>query len=141
MSGIQVSSMYIDKSSGTLFTGTSYGTVYKLVDNTVSVETIEKIPTEYSLSQNYPNPFNPSTVIKYSIPSVATGHTPSVRLVIYDILGREVTTLVNEQQKPGYYKVNWDASNMPSGIYFYQIRICSNANNNFVRTNKMILMK
>jgi len=141
MSGIQVSSMYIDKSSGTLFTGTSYGTVYKLVENTVSVQTVEKIPTEYSLSQNYPNPFNPSTIIKYSIPSVATGHTLSVRLVIYDILGREVTTLVNEQQKPGYYEVNWDASNMPSGIYFYQIRICSNANNNFVRTNKMILMK
>ncbi|NOX65159.1 MAG: choice-of-anchor A family protein, partial [Chlorobi bacterium] len=148
MRGIQVSSMYVDKSSGTLFAGTSSGVVYKTANTATEVNTEKEIPTEYSLSQNYPNPFNPSTIIKYSIPSlgrqaaVGKGHVLSVQLKVYDILGREVAALVNKQQKPGYYEVNWNASNMPSGIYFYQIRVYSTySNRQFIKTNKMILMK
>ncbi len=96
---------------------------------------------KFSLFQNYPNPFNPSTVIKYSIPSSKTpirGGAGSglVTLKIYDILGRVVTTLVNERQKPGNYEVQFDASSLASGIYFYQLRAGT-----FVKSRKMLLLK
>jgi len=100
------------------------------------------IPDHPELFQNYPNPFNPSTVIKYSIPriDVGTGHAQSVRLIVYDILGREVATLVNKQQKPGYYEVNFDASSaaggLTSGVYFYKILV-----GDFVNTKKMLLLR
>ncbi|NOX64804.1 MAG: T9SS type A sorting domain-containing protein [Chlorobi bacterium] len=103
----------------------------------------EGIITEYNLEQNYPNPFNPSTTIKYSIPNVRNGHPAksgqvalSVQLNVYDILGREVATLVDEQQKPGIYTVKWNAVNNPSGIYFYRLTAGS-----FSMTKKMILQK
>jgi 1,4-alpha-glucan branching enzyme len=86
---------------------------------------------EYKLSQNYPNPFNPSTIIKYQIPAAG-----NVTLKIYDILGREVKTLVNKYQQSGTYEITFNAANLSSGIYFYQIRA-----NNFVSTKKMILIK
>ncbi len=80
------------------------------------------LPTEYELSQNYPNPFNPTTTIKYSIPSVETGHAPSlqlhVTLKVYDILGNEVAELVNEKKEAGKYTVKFNASNLASGVYF-----------------------
>ena len=85
----------------------------------------------YKLSQNYPNPFNPSTNIRYQIPSAGR-----VTLKIYDILGRGVKTLVNEYQTSGSYEKSFNAVNLASGIYFYQIRV-----NNFVATKKMILIK
>lgn len=85
----------------------------------------------YDLSQNYPNPFNPSTIIKYQLPKAG-----NVTLRIYDILGRGVKTLVDSFQQNGSYKVTFDASNLASGIYFYQIH-----SGNFVSTKKMILMK
>lgn len=88
-------------------------------------------PTVYSLMQNYPNPFNPTTMIKYTLPKVS-----DVALIIYDILGSEVATLVNEQQQPGSYEVKWDASNVSSGIYFYQLKT-----KDYVDTKKMILLK
>ncbi len=86
---------------------------------------------EFSLSQNYPNPFNPTTKIKYQIPefSFAT-------LKVYDVLGREVTTLVNEEKSAGTYEISWYAANLPSGIYFYQLKT-----DTFIQTKKMILMK
>jgi hypothetical protein len=106
-------------------------------------EGIKKIssefPDHYSLSQNYPNPFNPSTKIKFDIPlsrGVPAGQGVSVTLKIYDILGREVATLVNELLKPGTYEVEWDASNYPSGVYFYKLQTES-----FTQTKKMILLK
>ena len=105
----------------------------------VSVEKELNLPDKFSLSQNYPNPFNPTTTIKYSIPVVETRHASSlqrVTLKIYDILGREIAVLVNEEQKPGYYEVKWVASNQPSGVYFYRITA-----GNYVNTKKMILLR
>jgi len=91
--------------------------------------------TGYQLNQNYPNPFNLVTTIKYSIPNNAeTRHGVSLR--IFDILGREVTTLVNEEKQPGTYEVKFDATRLSSGIYFYRLKAGS-----FIETKKMILMR
>lgn len=89
------------------------------------------IPLEYALLQNYPNPFNPVTVINYQLPK-----TSNVKLSIYDALGREVNVLVNKSQNEGNHNVEWDASNYPSGVYFYRLEAGS-----FVSTKKMILIK
>jgi len=94
------------------------------------------IPNKFNLSQNYPNPFNPQTKIKFAVPSNVKGQTSNVKLVIYDLLGREVTTLVNEELKPGIYEADWDGSNYSSGVYFYKI-----ISKGFVETKKMVLMK
>src|SRR4030095_12487721 len=93
-----------------------------------------EIPVQFSLSQNYPNPFNPVTNIKFQIPK-----SSFVKLAVYDLLGREVTTLVNGQLKPGTYKADWDAFNFPSGVYFYKLVVGENTNNGggFVETKKM----
>ena len=94
----------------------------------------------YNLAQNYPNPFNPSTKIKYSIPSVGTKRAVSVKLKVYDILGNEVATLVDEEQLPGNYEVEYnpvsDIRHLASGIYLYRINAGS-----FTATKKMILLK
>ncbi len=74
-------------------------------------ETKERIPKSYSLFQNYPNPFNPATIIKYSIPLVVNeNYNSQLQLKIYDVLGREVKTLVNQNQKPGNYEISFDAT-------------------------------
>ncbi len=93
------------------------------------------LPSKFTLKQNYPNPFNPTTTIEYSIPNVGTP-IQNVQLKIYDVLGREIATLVNEKQSPGNYSVKFNANNLPSGIYFYTLKA-----GNFVATKKMILMK
>jgi hypothetical protein len=90
-----------------------------------------EVPKVYSLSQNYPNPFNPTTVINYSIPFAG-----QVKLVVYDINGKEVATLVNNQKQAGSYSANFDATNLSSGVYFYKITA-----GNFVDTKKMALVK
>ncbi|VAX16476.1 hypothetical protein MNBD_IGNAVI01-2052, partial [hydrothermal vent metagenome] len=111
---------------------------YDYFSTTVSVETSKpEVIISFKLEQNYPNPFNPSTTIKYSIPAVGSGHAPTVRLTVYDILGREVATLVNKEQKPGNYKVTFDVAELNNGVYFYRI----NVGNNFIQTRKMILLK
>jgi len=92
---------------------------------------ISFIPNEFALSQNYPNPFNPATTIKFGLPERSF-----VELRVYDILGREITTLVNEELDSGYYETNFNAVNLSSGIYVYQIKA-----GDFVNTKKMILMK
>ena len=74
------------------------------------------LPAEFSLSQNYPNPFNPSTSIKYSVPS-----NEYVSLKIYDVLGKEVATLVNQEMNAGIYEVQFDASQFTSGVYIYRL--------------------
>ncbi|MBI1939655.1 MAG: T9SS type A sorting domain-containing protein [Ignavibacteriales bacterium] len=111
----------------------------------------EKIVHEIELNQNYPNPFNPTTTIEYVIPNVETGYIPSlqqVTLKIYDVLGREIATLVNEQQLPGKYNVTFDVGAnrrfaLPSGIYFYRIQVSSSASSghDFLQTKKMIYLK
>ena len=95
-----------------------------------------KIPTEFNLYQNYPNPFNPTTRIKFDLPYYAYIGDQNVQLVVLDITGREIATLLNEKLNPGSYEVQWDASNYSSGIYFYTLRT-----NKFIQTQKMILVK
>jgi uncharacterized delta-60 repeat protein len=93
----------------------------------------------FKLEQNYPNPFNPATIIKYSIPYVETGHAPVLQVVqlkIFDILGKEVATLVNKEQQPGNYEISLNAENLPSGVYFYQLRA-----GNLQMVKKMILIR
>ena len=100
------------------------------------VDELNSVPSEFSLSQNYPNPFNPSTSIKYSIPSNVQNEIANTKLSVYDILGREVATLVNKKQKSGSYEVDFNASNLTSGVYFARIII-----GNFRKTISMLLIK
>ena len=88
-------------------------------------------PKEFKLEQNYPNPFNPSTVISYQLPVIS-----NVLLKVYDILGSEVSTLVNEEQKPGYYEVEFNASHLASGMYVYRLQA-----GNYISTKKMLMIK
>jgi len=95
--------------------------------------------TNYYLSQNYPNPFNPTTTIEYSIPvsvTLSEVEESNVTLKIYNILGKEIKTLVNEQKQKGNYTIEFDASSLPSGIYFYKLQSGS-----FSETKKMIFLK
>ena len=96
----------------------------------------QNIPKSYALYQNYPNPFNPTTKIRYSISSAGTSLMKFVQLKVYDILGREVATLVNKQQQPGNYEVDFNGTDLPSGIYIYKLRT-----GDFLQTKKMTLIK
>jgi M6 family metalloprotease-like protein len=89
------------------------------------------IPTEYTLYQNFPNPFNPTTTIKYDLPN-----TGIAELIVYDILGRKVRTLLNENQQAGRYEISFNATGLASGVYIYQLRA-----QDFISTRKMILLK
>jgi photosystem II stability/assembly factor-like uncharacterized protein len=102
-----------------------------------------EVPEKFVLFQNYPNPFNPSTKIKFSIPKVGDAYMRPVQITIYDALGREVATLVNEKLKPGTYEVTWDASNFSSGLYNYKLEIDASAplSIGYTITKKMILVK
>ncbi len=110
----------------------------------VSVENQNELPTEFKLYQNYPNPFNPVTTIKYSIPTTPLnppftkgGKTVGVvTLKVYNLLGEKIATLVNEKQQPRIYKVEFNAKDLPTGIYIYQLRAGS-----FVDSKKLILVK
>ncbi len=103
------------------------------ISNTVLGITTEKptIPNYFNISQNYPNPFNPTTVINYSVP-----RSNMVTIRVYDILGNETATLVNEEKPAGSYSINFNASRLSSGVYFYRMQAGS-----FVETKKLILMK
>jgi len=105
------------------------------------VEVSVDVPIEFSLSQNFPNPFNPTTKIKYEIPSQARNDNVLVVLKIYDVLGNEVSTLVNEEKSAGEYKVEFnvhsdEGQNLSSGVYFYQLKA-----GDFVQTKKMVLLR
>jgi hypothetical protein len=96
-----------------------------------------EIPKEYNLAQNYPNPFNPSTAIQFSLKSPS-----SVTLEVFDVLGRKVVTLVNEQKSAGMHTVRWDASRVSSGLYFYKINVVGeNGRMEYQKTLKMLVMK
>jgi Secretion system C-terminal sorting domain len=95
------------------------------------VDEDELQPLTYQLEQNYPNPFNPSTTFRYSIPTQS-----KVVMKVYDILGNEIATLMDEEKPVGTYELTWNAANLSSGIYFYQLKA-----GNYVETKKMILLK
>jgi hypothetical protein len=116
-------SIVLDASGNVYITGYSTGSGsdrdYATVkySQTVGIQTISnQIPSRFELGQNYPNPFNPATNIKFDI--AFKGDT---KFLIYDILGREVELLVNQELQAGSYSVDWDASNYPSGVYFYKL--------------------
>jgi hypothetical protein len=120
-------------SGGTILHTTNCGVTY------IEEHQLDEIPTRFSLSNNWPNPFNPSTKISWQSP-VGSWQT----LKIYDVLGNEVVTLVNEYKPAGSYEVEFNASPLPSGVYFYQLRIgnpSAGSGQSFVETKKMILMK
>ena len=119
-------------SSDYIFSGIVYGGVFRRINSPTSVDNTENLfPETFSLSQNYPNPFNPSTKIQYSVNS-----TQKVTLKVYDLLGREIATLLNEEKAAGNYEVVFDGSALPSGIYFYKLQA-----GNFIETKKMVLLK
>ncbi len=115
---------------------------FKVYNNsTYYDETENDIVSYYCLSQNYPNPFNPTTTIKYRIPINVKRETKNVKLIVFDILGRIISTLVNQKQSSGFYEVTWDGlsasgGQAPSGVYFYQLNSGS-----FTKTKKMILLR
>jgi len=131
-----------------IYAGTQTAGLWKRnLSEILSVNQISsEVPSDYSLSQNYPNPFNPATKIKFSIPVVGQRHvegneirrsgTFDTKLIIYDILGKEISTLVNESLQPGTYEVTFDAAPYPSGVYFYTLSA-----GDFTKMNKMILVK
>jgi len=94
------------------------------------------IPQAYGLENNFPNPFNPQTKIQYSLPENAKVH-----LSVYDIRGRQVAELVNEEQSAGYYEKTFTGSNLSSGIYFYRIDAQAQGKNTFSQVKKMLLLK
>ena len=104
----------------------------------IGIEPIStEIPQKYELLQNYPNPFNPITKIRINIPlSRGVSEGRGVLLKIYDVLGKEIAVLVNENLKPGIYEIDWNAENIPSGVYFYSL-----ITTEFTRTRKMVVLK
>lgn len=114
-------------------------------ENPVSYENDDITPADFHLFQNYPNPFNPVSTIEYTIPKAETRsqtltsgrqELEAVKLIVYDILGREIAILVNKHQKPGNYKVLFDGSSLPGGVYFYKI-----ASGKYSEIKKMVLLK
>jgi hypothetical protein len=120
---------------GTIFHTTNGGVTFVEEENT------NEVPAEFLLSQNYPNPFNPNTKIKYSLPQ-----TSLVQIKVFDVLGNEIETLVNEEKLAGTYEVEFNVSSLSSsvsakggyasGVYFYQLKA-----GDFVESKKMILLK
>lgn len=102
----------------------------------LSSEVAVGIPTKYNLSQNYPNPFNPTTRINYDLP-----YDGRVSIVLYDVLGREAARLVNEDKSAGYHNIDFNASNLSSGAYFYKITALSDGRTVFEDSKRMILVK
>jgi hypothetical protein len=105
--------------------------VRMIVSTTAGIDAHQNIPATFALAQNYPNPFNPTTTISYQLPA-----TCKVHLSVYDLLGRELAVLLNERKDAGRYSVQWDATKMSSGIYFYRLQA-----GQLIETKKMILMK
>lgn len=108
----------------------------KIISELIELE--KQLPKDFSLSQNYPNPFNPATKIKFTLPSVGDEHIRPLktRLIVYDILGRQIATLINEELSSGVYEVEFDGRGLSSGVYFYKL-----TSGSFVETKKMMILK
>jgi hypothetical protein len=108
-----------------------------LQDDPAAIRIDERAPTSFALSQNYPNPFNPATVIGFDVPGTVQGQgETTVRLAVYDLLGREVALLANEKRAPGRYKVRFDASGLATGVY-----LCRLSAGSYVRSMRMLLLR
>lgn len=105
--------------------------IVNILNPPTKVETEQNLPTEYSLSQNYPNPFNPTTTIRYQLPE--GGRT---LLKVYNLLGKEMASLIDKEQPAGNHEISFDASQLPSGVYFYRIQV-----NGFTQTKTMMILK
>ena len=106
-------------------------TDFSLTDPAGINNTDQRVPMDFNLVQNYPNPFNPSTKIGYSVPELSP-----VTVKVFNALGEEIVTLVNEEKPVGTYELNWNAANLPSGVYFYRIQA-----GKFVDIKRMMLLK
>jgi len=126
--------------NGYIFAGTNGQSVWRRsLSEAIGIQNVStEIPSSYSLGQNYPNPFNPVTKIKFDIPQsvILSGAKNLVVLKVYDILGKEIQTLVNEQLQPGTYEATFDGSSLNSGIYFYRL-----TTEGFTETKKMLMIK
>lgn len=115
----------------------THGSIYKFNTQAIGIKNNKNsYPQKFSLYQNYPNPFNPVTRIKFEIPKIGNKDIMQSKLVVYDYLGREVITLNNGRLQAGIYEVIWDASDYPSGVYFYTLSV-----GEFTKTRKMIVLK
>ena len=127
----------LDRNNSNITIGyTIYGIDQEILSRGTQLVELKAIPDEYALHYNYPNPFNPVTTMLYDLPEA--GYT---RLIIYDLLGRQVQTLVDKHMDAGYYRMQWDGRNSQGkmasgGVYFYQIQT-----DGFIRTRKMLLLK
>lgn len=141
-----LTALWYDKNNNNTIDGSDFVVSSKLTNNALLISPIgitpisNEIPERFALLQNNPNPFNPVTKIKFDIPyrhlPLQGGDREGVLLIIYDLLGNEVTTLVNEQLKPGSYSVDWDGSGFASGVYFYSL-----VTDEFTQTRRMVLVK
>jgi len=131
-----INSVYFDREGYAYCSVHNFG-IYKSTSPVTSVDEVMDIqPKEFKLFQNYPNPFNPSTKIKFTIPIVKTGHSSSVQLVVYDVLGNKIATLINEEKTAGTYEVKFSGSALTSGIYFYRLQV-----NDYFAVKKMLMIK
>ncbi len=130
LTNLNVHTLAMD-SLGYVYAGTDSGVFKILTPQTGVRQHDNNIPIGYKLEQNYPNPFNPVTNFQFSI-----ANCQLTILKVYDVLGREVATLVNEVKQPGEYTAIWDAANVPSGIYFYRLIAGS-----YIETKKLLLLR
>ena len=130
--GSQIDVWSLTTTNQYVFAGTDSGVWRRSFTEIIGIQKIsELVPSSFSLSQNYPNPFNPYTKIKFDITKLS-----DVKLIVYNILGREVATIVNERLKAGTYEVDFEGRELPSGVYFYRL-----ITDEFVDVKKMVLVK
>jgi hypothetical protein len=124
---------FIDSETG--YAVGEYGIIAKTTDGGAStfISTNETVPKNFILHQNYPNPFNPTTKIKFDLPQ---GAVQNVKIIIFDILGRRMETLIDENFPAGAHEVSWNAAGYSAGVYFYML-----VTDSFKETKKMILVK
>jgi len=131
LTNLNIHTLTLDN-NGYVYAGTGNGVWRRpLSEIVISVEEETNQLTDFFLSQNYPNPFNPTTKIKYSIP-----HSSNVQIKVFDVLGNELESLVNEEKPAGTYELTWNADQLPSGVYIYQLKA-----GEYTAVKKMILLK